>query len=389
MLVNKHPAPCCGLHSFVARAIDVALDALPVEQWSDYMSLMDIVRFTHDFNARAASMFSCTEGTTVAADMVDCFHHVPCMQCMSIWASVAAYWEARGFKGVSVPSKSLGLKGRLGLCQDRGWTHIRFVDIARVLQHFVQTNFVALPGWVGRERHGVPMGDALSSVALRLFKWHRERIASADEGKRCLRFVGSKCQLWRLLDHNVLVLDISYRDDLRMYCAWDARANLSADVVQSWAWQRLLDRYSTGSMALEASDPLIFTALCTMWRNGLLTFHPCLPDPWAAAVYDILDNNPLKPWFSWGPPQQHVATLHGLLCRVVYLTTWPAARSDVFWQVFVALVFRAGFPVHFVITHATRWAKSWQPRRGAHAISELGSDVQLAVDRLTSCAVAR
>ena len=47
---------------------------------------------------------------------------------------------------------------------------IDFDTIDAVVSHFTCTNFVRVGNLVGRELFGVPMGDALSCAALRLFK---------------------------------------------------------------------------------------------------------------------------------------------------------------------------------------------------------------------------
>ena len=40
-----------------------------------------------------------------------------------------------------------------------------------VLEHFQVSNFVCIGDKIGVECNGVPMGDALSNAALRLYKW--------------------------------------------------------------------------------------------------------------------------------------------------------------------------------------------------------------------------
>ena len=51
---------------------------------------------------------------------------------------------------------------------------LEFSVIGGVPHHLPCTNFVRVSDRIGREFKGVPMGDALSCVALRLFTWKRE-----------------------------------------------------------------------------------------------------------------------------------------------------------------------------------------------------------------------
>ena len=83
----------------------------------------------------------------------------------------------------------------------------------------------------------------------------------------------TKCKLLFLVGRCVLVLDVSYRDDLRMFFAW---------------------RAEVGTMSRHKADG----------SRGMLQPLPCkqMPDPWAAYCYDEVDNFLLKPWQAWGPP---------------------------------------------------------------------------------------
>ena len=66
------------------------------------------------------------------------------------------------------------------------------------------TNFVAL-------------GDALSGAILRLFKWERESSQHPREDKCNVSMRGSCFKLVHLNGSNMLVLDVSFHDDLRMF----------------------------------------------------------------------------------------------------------------------------------------------------------------------------
>ena len=56
--------------------------------------------------------------------------------------------------------------------------------IRKVLLHFANTNFVLAGDHIGQELRGVPMGDAISNAALRLYKLNRERACAACESER-------------------------------------------------------------------------------------------------------------------------------------------------------------------------------------------------------------
>ena len=139
LIINKRRTPCNRLHSLVSRAIDVALDHFPVELWSDFSSPLDFVTACRDFNAKVARLFRNPIGHTEAADMCDCFHHIPAKQVPTYWSQLRTYWEARGFDCVSVPKRPDGCSGRLGRVNLQGWATISFHAIALVLQHFTDT----------------------------------------------------------------------------------------------------------------------------------------------------------------------------------------------------------------------------------------------------------
>ena len=105
-------------------------------------------------------------------------------------------------------------------------------------------------------------------------------------------------------------------------------------------------------MSLDTSDATFVTGLHTEWRGGSLVLQPRMPDPRAAHCYDELDNFPAKPWNSWAPRKQFLTTITGLLCRAWYFSTSRQSRVDAFWEVFVCLVLRAGFPWPVVCSRA-------------------------------------
>ena len=57
---------------------------------------------------------------------------------------------------------------------------VSFDNVNLVLQSFSSTNYVVIPGDVGRELRGAPMGDVLSGAILRLFKFSREHGMAPD-----------------------------------------------------------------------------------------------------------------------------------------------------------------------------------------------------------------
>ncbi|CAK9000907.1 unnamed protein product, partial [Durusdinium trenchii] len=222
LIVNKHHAPA----------------------WSDFPSANAFLGMVSDFNALVKSMFMEPRGWIAAMDMVDCFHHLPCSEAPSIWDALSAFWSARHVAYISVPLRRGGGAGLLGLVCDAGW-------IREVLMHFTLTNFVALPGLLGRELRGAPMGDALSGAVLRLFKWSREAAQLPVEEADTVCFRRSCSQLVHLCGCNMLVLDVSFRDDLRMFCVWDGQAIIDRERVAQWAISRLRTRYHYGTMSLE------------------------------------------------------------------------------------------------------------------------------------------
>ena len=124
-----------------------------------------------------------------------------------------------------------------------GWVCFSFAEIREVLMHFTLTNFVALPGLLGRELRGAPMGDALSGAVLRLFKWRREAAQLPVEEVDTVCFRRSCSKLVPVCGCNMLVLDVNFRDDLRMFCVWDGQA--------------IIDKEKGGAMGyLQAARPI-------------------------------------------------------------------------------------------------------------------------------------
>ena len=142
--------------------------------------------------------------------------------------------------------------------------------------------------------------------------------------------------------------------------------------VLFWCWTRVCEvmgldamaqsAFQVGTMSLEEADAGIFTGLQFVWDGAQISLQPRMPDPWAAHCYDELDNFPLKPWQSWGPPQLFKTTVRGLLCRCWYFSNSRQVFRAALWEVLVALVLRANFPWHFVKQNAMAWARTWVPK---------------------------
>ena len=226
------------------------------------------------------------------------------------------------------------------------------------------------------------MGDALVGTVLRLFKWKREREAASNEPDCTVCFPGSHVKLCRALCCNVLVLDVSFRDDLRKFCAWQATACVSHEAILLWAHEGLRSRFQVGTMKVEASDADKFIGLHTLWKSCRLQVYPCMPDPWAADLYDQTDNLPLKPWASWAPAKQKVATLRGMLARAWYLSSDQQAFEMAVWEALVSLLKRAWYPWPIVRDEALKWASSWIPKGCNFSPSFNRIAVQRALDRL-------
>ena len=363
LIIQKHATPCCLLHSVVSRALDVLLDRFPHHLWSDFMSIQEVVDMVHDFNVQSGQL-GYDSGYTVAGDMKDCFRHLPCPDGALMWTALSAWWRDQQVQGVSIPRKSADGKGCLGMCTDPGWIYCSFDSIGAVVRHFSMTNFIHVEGSLGRELQGVPQGDALSSAFLRLWKWYREFVLGHGSSAlpNCIAFPETRRRLLHLNATNCLLLDVSYRDDLRMFFAWRSNSPLSCSFLHSWAWQQFDRRFQAGTMRLECTEPELFVGLVCSWRGGQMFVKPAYPDPFAAFCYDRVDSFPLVPWCSWMPPQQKKNAVRGLLCRAFYQSSDRSGRHDAFWDVLTSLVLRAGYPLRFVKQHARHWAVTWVPK---------------------------
>ena len=362
LLIDKHFTPCGGLHSITCRAIDVALNAMPIENSSDLPSTRAFIKECCDFNHAVRRHFPSPNFCIEAADMKDCFHHLPAQDCPMIWRKIQDFWAQRGVMFLSVPKKSRHGAGRLGKCELSGWVTLTFDDVFAVLDHFRETNFVSVANGLGKEVSGAPQGDALSGAVLRVFKWDREQLVAESERSHVIRFPGTHHQMISLFGCTALVLDVSFRDDVRKFCAWDSSSSLCAEQVRCWSRKNLHQRFQVGTMILEDSDPRIFIGLHTVWEHGMLQVWPHLDDPWGSAAYHDHDSSPLKPWESWIPLAQKRAVVCSLLCRCFYFSTSVKGLRLALWETFVCLIRQAGFPLPFVLGLARKWAKTWTPR---------------------------
>ena len=100
LIVNRHFTPCCGLHSLVSRALDVLLDSFLVHLWSGYLSMGDIVTLVRDFNTQYQMDYGCG----VAADMTDCFRHLPVDQFGTMWDALSEFWSSKGVSWWAYPT---------------------------------------------------------------------------------------------------------------------------------------------------------------------------------------------------------------------------------------------------------------------------------------------
>ncbi|CAE8636833.1 unnamed protein product [Polarella glacialis] len=382
LVINKSQTPCNTLHSVFCKAIDVALNHMPRELWSDYGSTGDLIRLCDRCNREVAATFHEVATHTQAEDMCDCFHHLPCDEIVGIWDSVSQYWAAKGVQHVTVPIRAGGGPGRLGKYSTPGSVSVRLLDVHVVLSHFVTTNFVAMCGFLGRELRGAPISDALSCAALRLFKWQREQQRRPMEVRDTVNFPGSCMKLVHFLGRNMLALDASFRDDVRLFCAWEASGPISNSLVKQWSSERLKRRFTTGTMLREESDPDVFTGLHTKWIRGQLHISPVFPDPGAAIVYQDKNCPCTKPWSSWGPPAQRTALVSGLLCRCWHQSNSDAARSSAIWEVMVTLILKAGFPRCVAQRAASKWACTWKPPGFSAAVPSNVIDVSAALETM-------
>ena len=198
---------------------------------------------------------------------------------------------------------------------------------------------------------GVPQGHALSSAFLRLWKW-----------------------LIHLNGSNFLVLDVSYRDDLRMFFSWKKGGKLTQSQLLSWSWVQFRNRFECSSMKLDDSDPGVFVGLRCIWNDAQLALAPNMAEAFAGFSYHRIDWFPIMPWCSWMPPQQRVNAVRGLMCHVFYLSSNRTMRLDSMKEALVTLVFNAGFPSSFVRRRCSNWASSWVPKGSTGTRSDLYED---------------
>ena len=72
------------------------------------------------------------------------------------------------------------------------------------------------------------------------------------------RIKGTHVQIVRIEGTFVVVLDVSFRDDIRLSCAWERSSKIDPDSVSKWARGRIMKRFQVGIMMLEGSDPSLF-----------------------------------------------------------------------------------------------------------------------------------
>ena len=163
-----------------------------------------------------------------------------------------------------------------------------------------------------------------------------------------------------------------------MFCAWKSSGGLGASVAEKWAWEQFHARFSVGSMRLKDADASFFTGrVAPLFCNpacGTLGPH----------CYDELDNFPLKPWSAWAPRKQCLTCITGLLCRTWYFCNSRQSRIDAFWEVFVSLVLRAGFPWPVVRSRAAAWAAMWIPRGHVAPCADLTNEISEAISRFVA-----
>ena len=131
-------------------------------------------------------------------------------------------------------------------------------------------------------------------------------IATQLGSQNASRYPTPRASFCTFFESNVLALDISYRDDLRMFCAWHSGSSIMPDLVRSWAWAQWRRRFLVGTMSVEEADPGCFFGLQVEWEGAYIGLRPRTPDPWAAHCYDEVDNFPLKP------------SVKGLFCRACF-----------------------------------------------------------------------
>ena len=166
----------------------------------------------------------------------------------------------------------------------------------------------------------------------------------------------------RLDDSNVLVLDVSFRDDIRKFCAWESGSPVQHDRVTAWGKDNFSERFEVGTMKLEDSNPLVFIGLKTLWRSHYLEAFPDSSDAWWSTTYTDCASACLKPWCSWGPINQKKATVIGACCRSWYLSTSRFGFRIALFDQLICLIRRALFPKGFVLKLVRQWSREWSPK---------------------------
>ena len=180
----------------------------------------------------------------------------------------------------------------------------------------------------------------------------------------------------------MLILDVSFRDDARQFCAWESASALTNDMVHAWARHRFTQRFQHGTMVFERVEPECFIGLHTVWTHLGLRVWPDMGDPWGSAIYLDKDANPLRPFLSWVPPHQKKATISSLLCRCAYLSSCRDARRAAIWETMVAFLLHAGYPGQILKKYVFDWARNWKPKHGLHVDAGIMEDVAKAAVRL-------
>lgn len=350
LIIDKHSTPRNMIHSITCRAIDTVLDQYPRHTWSDCRSIQEVIMMSRFFNFQLDRDFP--DGIchwTESADMCDCFHHLPTPDAPRIWCDISRFWNGKGINYITVPRKARTGRGRLGKHESPGSITLSFEDVGAVLSEFHQTNLVQLGEHIGRELRGAPMGDSLSSAVLRLFKFQREQLCKLNG----FSHAGTCNKTIWIQGCKVAVLDVSFRDDLRLFCAWSPHSPLTSDHVQAWAAKELESRYVTGSMKLERSDDHCFVGLSTRWIHKSLVLCPNFNNSYN-------DSRTIKPWYSWAPKTQQNAVVFGLLCRAYQQCNVDFARSSAFIGAITVLL-QAQYPMSEIALRACKWARTWKP----------------------------
>ena len=66
--------------------------------WSDYLSMGGIMTLVRDFNTQG-DLYQLDSGCGVAADMTDCFRHLPIDKSGMMWGALSELWSSKGTSG--------------------------------------------------------------------------------------------------------------------------------------------------------------------------------------------------------------------------------------------------------------------------------------------------